>query len=245
MPGVTITSGSSSPSGTMSSHLGDGGLGGHRHDRAEVARGLAVHQVAPAVAAQRLDQREVGVDGRLQHVVAAVDQARFLALGQQGAVAGRAEEAADAGAGGADAFGQVALGREFELDLAGAVQRVEVVGIGLAREGADDLAHPLGLQQRRQAGFAVAGVVVDDGELARALGDQRVDQRGRHAGVAEAADHHGGAVVHVGDGALERFEMFYQSCLVGRQPAAHLKSFVVFDNRTNDRLTFQFSVSAR
>jgi hypothetical protein len=83
----------------------------------------------------------------------AVDDARLLALGQQGAVAGRGEEAADAGAGGADALGQVALRSQFQLDLAGAVQRVEVMRIGLAREGADDLAHTPLLDQRRQARF--------------------------------------------------------------------------------------------
>ena len=55
-------------------------------------------------------------------------------------------------------------------------------------------------EQRGEAGVAVAGVVVDDGEVARALRDQRVDELGRHAGRAEAADHDGGAVVDVGDG---------------------------------------------
>ena len=54
---------------------------------------------------------------RLEHVHAAVDLARLLALGEVGAVAGRREEAADAGAGGADALGQVALRDELELAL--------------------------------------------------------------------------------------------------------------------------------
>ena len=118
--------------------------------------GLAVDQIAPTVALQRLDQREVGVDRRLQHVVAAVDQARLLALGQQRAVSGRREEAADAGAGGADALRQIPLRCQFQLDLAGTVQRVEVLGVSLARERADDLAYPFGLEQRGQSGFAVA-----------------------------------------------------------------------------------------
>src|SRR4051794_10475860 len=43
-------------------HRRDRGLRRHRHDRPEVARGLAVDQVAPAVAALGLDQGEVGVD---------------------------------------------------------------------------------------------------------------------------------------------------------------------------------------
>ena len=139
------------------------------------------------------------MDRILEHVVAAVDHARLLAFGEQRAVAGRREERADAGAGGADALGEIALRHELELDLAGAVQRVEHVRIGLARKRADDLAHALRLEQRGEAGLAVAGVVVDDGEVARALRDQRVDQLGRHAGRAEAADHHRRAVVNVGD----------------------------------------------
>ena len=45
-------------------HRRDGQLRRRRHHRAEVARRLAVDQVAPAVAALGLDQRDVGVDRR-------------------------------------------------------------------------------------------------------------------------------------------------------------------------------------
>jgi hypothetical protein len=72
--------------------------------------------------------------------------------------------------------------------------------VGLARKGAKDFLHPLRLEQSGEAGVAVAGVVVDDGEIARALRDQRIDQRRRHPRVAEAADHHRGAVRYVGEG---------------------------------------------
>jgi hypothetical protein len=41
-------------------YLRDSDPGGGGHDRTEVARGLAVYQVAAAVAALRLDQRKVG-----------------------------------------------------------------------------------------------------------------------------------------------------------------------------------------
>ena len=98
----------------------------------------------------------------------------------------------------ADALGEVALRHEFEFQLAGAVEAVEHLRIGLAREGADDLAHPARLQQCGQAGLAIAGVVVDDGELACALGDERVYQLGRLPGAAEATNHHGGAIGHAG-----------------------------------------------
>src|SRR5690606_29451671 len=106
-------------------HRRDGAFGGGGHDGAEVAGGFAVQQVAPAVARFGLDQGEVGEDGVLEHVVAAVDFANFFALGQFGAVAGGREEGAYARAGGADAFGKIALGHEFELDLAGMIELVE------------------------------------------------------------------------------------------------------------------------
>jgi hypothetical protein len=111
------------------------------------------------------------------------------------AVAGRAEEGADAGAGRADALGQVALRHQLELELAAAVQAVEHLAVGLAREAADDLAHAAGLEQRRQAGLAVARVVVDDGEVLGALLDEAVDEFVGNAGGAEAADENRGAVL--------------------------------------------------
>src|SRR5450830_1146207 len=53
-------------------------LGSHGHDGAEVARRLAVSQVAPAVTLLCLDQGKVGVEWGLQHIHAAIDFARFL-----------------------------------------------------------------------------------------------------------------------------------------------------------------------
>jgi len=54
------------------------------------------------------------------------------------------------------------------------------------------------LDQRGQPAVAVAGVVVDDGQPARALRDQGIDQRVGHAGGTEAADHHRCAIVDIG-----------------------------------------------
>ncbi len=115
-----------------------------------------------------------------------------------GAVAGGGEEAADAGAGGADALGQVALRDQLQLDFPGAVGRIEVPGVGLAREGADDLLDAAFLDQQREAGVGLAGVVVHDREVGGAVGQQCVDEFHRLAGVAEPADQDGCAVVDVG-----------------------------------------------
>src|SRR6476619_5035326 len=176
MPGVTTTSGSMPPAGTTSWTW-----------------------TIVVVGAVRLDEGVVGADRQLEHVVPAVDLAHLLALGERGAVAGRGEERADAGPGRADALGEVALRHELELDLAGAVLRVELVAVVLPRERADDPAHPARADQRRQPDVAVAGVVVDDGEVARAALDERLDELHRLTGRPEAADEDGGAVGDVGD----------------------------------------------
>src|SRR6476469_1155711 len=122
--------------------LGDGVFRGGGHDGAEVPRGFTVDQVAPAVRREGLDQGDVGVDGGLEHLPLAVQEAGFLAFGEHGAVAGGREETADPGAGGTDPLGEVSLRDQFELNLAGAVLRVEMPGVGLPREGTDHLLHP-------------------------------------------------------------------------------------------------------
>ena len=142
------------------------------------------------------------MDRVFEHVVAAVDRARLLALGERRAVAGRREERADAGAGGADALGQIALRHQLELDLAGAVQTVEHASESTWRGNEQMI-----LRTRRASssaarpGVAVAGVVVDDGQVAARLA--RSARRCSSAGMpgrAEAADHDRGAVGDTLDG---------------------------------------------
>src|SRR6476646_7693280 len=106
-------------------HLRDRAFRRARHDRPEVARGLAVDEIAPAVGTIGLDQRVIRTDRIFEHVATPVDLARLLPLRKQRAVAGRREEAADADARCHDALGEVALRHQLELDLARAVQRVE------------------------------------------------------------------------------------------------------------------------
>src|SRR3546814_6828547 len=66
--------------------LDDADLARHRAGRVEVARGLAEQQVAGLVGLPGLDQRDVGDQCGLEHVMAAVDLTRLLALGDDGAV---------------------------------------------------------------------------------------------------------------------------------------------------------------
>src|SRR6267154_2080665 len=199
-------------------HRGDGQPGGRGHDRSEVARCLAVHEVAPSVALVSLDEGDVGVDRRLEHVHAPSNLARLLAFAQVGAVTRWREKAADASTRRAVALGEVALRYQFELVRAGAVQAIEDLRIDLAWEAADDLAHAPGLEQCGEADFAVAGIVVDDGEVAGALRDEGVDQLGRLARAPEAADHYRRAVRHVAPRGLHagRDLVDHGTCSCGR-----------------------------
>ncbi len=180
-------------------HLRNGAFCGRGHDRPEIARGLAVDEITPAIAAQCLDEGEVGTNREFEHVVPAFDAPRLLAFGERRAVTGRRIERADPGTCGVDALGQVALRYQLELELARSIQPVEHPRVGLAGKRADDLLHPPRLEQRRQPCLAVARVVADDRQVASPLRDQRIDQLGGHPGSAEAADHHRRAIADVGD----------------------------------------------
>src|SRR5659263_786344 len=90
---------------------------GRGHNGAEVAGRHAVHQVAPAVAALGLDQRDITVDGMLQYVILSIAFAAFLALGQLGAKTGRREEGANARARRPDALSQIACGTSSNSSL--------------------------------------------------------------------------------------------------------------------------------
>jgi hypothetical protein len=91
---------------------------------------------------------------------------------------------------------EVALRHQFEFKLPAAVQPSNTWLSAWRGKLQMTLAHAPGLEQRGQAGVAVARVVVDHGELARALFDQAVDQLTRDAGGAEAADQDGSAIAH-------------------------------------------------
>ena len=107
--------------------LGDRDPAGHGAQRVEVARRRVVDEVAVPVAAGRADEREVGDDPVLQHVVPAAELADLLrrrgdrdravgvvaprqpTVGDQGADAGRGVERRDARAAGPQPLGQRAL----------------------------------------------------------------------------------------------------------------------------------------
>src|SRR5256885_5117417 len=100
-------------------HFHDADLAGRGGGRVEVARRQAELQVAALVGPVGLDQGDIGHERALHHIGLAVEFAQLLALGHHGAHAGLGEEGGNAGATGTQLLGQRALGREFQLQLAG------------------------------------------------------------------------------------------------------------------------------
>ena len=160
MPGVWMWSGSSLAGRHQLLDLGHRDLGSGRHHRVEIARGLAVDQVAGGVALPGVDDGEVGEQAALHDVLLAVEFLHFLAFGDQRADAGLGVEGRDTGAAGADALGQRALRIEFEFQFAGEILlREQLV---LADIGRDHLLDLPRLQQPAEADAVDAGIVGDD-----------------------------------------------------------------------------------
>src|SRR4029079_5599871 len=171
---------------------------GGGHHRVEVPGGLAKDEVASAVADERTDEREVGLQRHLQHEVTPVDDARLFPFGDDRSVAGRSEEAADAGAAGADALGEGALRHQFDLELAGEELPFEL--LVFADIGRDHLADLLRLEDRPEAEVVDAGVVADDREVLRATTQQRGQEVLGIAADADPAHHQRRAVWDPRDG---------------------------------------------
>src|SRR5438270_4342100 len=120
-------------------HFGDDVVGGGGHHRIEVARGLAINEVAPAVALPCFDEREVDAQAALHHVHAAVELPGLFAFGDHGAVAGGRVERGDARAAGAQAFAERALRIQLYLQLAAQDKLLEE--FVFAHVGRDHLLH--------------------------------------------------------------------------------------------------------
>ena len=186
MPGVWISSGSSSPGCDDDLGFGDGDLAAGGGVGIEVAGGAAVDEVAVGVGLPGFDQGEIGADAALEDVGVAVEVLVLLAFGDECADAGAGVEAGDSGAACAHAFGERALGAELDFELAGEELALEL-GV-LAYVAGDHFFDLTGLQQEADAPVVDAGVVAGDGEVAYAGIAQRRDEGFGNAAQAEAAD---------------------------------------------------------
>ncbi len=99
-------------------HLGNAHATRHGAGRIEIACRLAEHQVARGIGAPCLHQRHIGVQCGFQHVVLAVEFARFLALGHDRAVAGGRIKRSNSRPARAQTLGQGALRIELQLKFA-------------------------------------------------------------------------------------------------------------------------------
>ena len=136
---------------------------GRRHHRIEIAGGPVVGEIAGRVAAVRANEREIRVQRRLEDVGLAVDDPRLLPFGGQRAVGRRREEAADAGAAGADTLGERTLRHQLDLQLA--AQELPLEFLVLADVGRNHLADLPRPQQNPDAEVVDAGVVADDRQV--------------------------------------------------------------------------------
>ncbi len=180
--------------------LRDGHLAAGRDHRVEVARRLPVDQVPRRVALPRLDDRYVGANSFLEHVLPAVERPRLLVLGER-RTGGRARvEAGDSRSAGAQLLGERALRRELQFQLAREHLPLELPV--LAHVGGDHLAHLAAREQQAHAEIVDARVVADDREPPDAAVDERLDQILRDAAQPESAgrDRH-----VVAQQALQRF----------------------------------------
>src|SRR6266852_2529014 len=181
-------------------------IGGRGHHGIEVARGLAIDEIAPAIAFPGFDEREVPTQPALQNVVAAVELAGFFSFGNQGAVAGRCVEGGDTSATGANALGESAL--RIQLDLHFAAEHALLEKFVFPDVGGNHFFDLAILQEQAEAGAVGAGVVAGNGQILGAFAAYCVDQMLRDPAEAEAADEDGGAVSKFGNGGVGRSNAF-------------------------------------
>ena len=185
-PGVLTASGRDDADRHDVVWLGDHDFGRERHDRIEIVRGQRVFEVAVVVGLLAADEGEVALDRLFQQVGLAVDLDGLLALFNQGADAGRSEDAAETDAAGANALDERALRRELDLDFA---RDHLLLRLGVEADvGGDELCNRAGRDELADAVAGGSRVVRDDGQVLDAAHDYRVDEPMGRADAHEAAD---------------------------------------------------------
>ena len=163
----------------------DDQIGGGGHGPVEILLGHAVDQIARGVGLPGADEGHVAAQRGLEDVLHAVDDFRLPVRGQERARGRGREEAADAGAAGANRFGQRALGQQLHRHRArlSRLHRLAVAG----EVGADGLADLAVAQQPSPTQPDFAHIVGNVGQVAYVGRGQRVEQMHRIARHAEAA----------------------------------------------------------
>jgi hypothetical protein len=186
--------------------LGNGHAARHRAERIEVPRGLAEDEVSVPVALVRAHQAEVADDRPLEHerlrTVGGIELLDLLrrtrlhdvalgvvlpwqaAVGDLGAGARRRVEAGDAGPARAQPFGERALRRQLDLELAVEVLALELLVLAdVRRHHPPD---PLLAQQEPESPTVDAAVVRHGLEVGDAGVEDCLDQDARDAAESES-----------------------------------------------------------
>ncbi len=190
----------------------NGGFGGGRHDRAEVARRFTVDRVAPAVSPVGLNQGEVSFNRILKHIMAAIYFPGFFAFRQRRAVAGWGKDRAEPRASGpgsappdcpaAPVPAQPCRGDRGHQKL------VNPPGAGMSRSFC---APARLLSSAASPTSPLPALLLIMVRVAGALFNQGINQIRRLPGGAKTANHDGRAVVDPGNGLTQRRHAFYQS----------------------------------
>src|ERR1700683_3238119 len=161
------------------------GLACGGHDGIEIARSLAINEIAQMIGALRTDKSIIGTKRVFENVALAANHALFFAAGYLGAHADGGIKGRNAGAKGAYAFAENSLWNEFEFDFAGVILLLKIFRAGTGK-GGDDATNLAIFEEN--AGLAVTGatIVADDFEIARATAGQGLDQIIGGSGPAEA-----------------------------------------------------------
>src|SRR6266568_5594861 len=191
--------------------FGDDVVGGGSHHGIEVARSLAINEIAPAIAFPRLDEGEIAAEAALHDVRAAIEFAGFLSFSNHGAVAGGGIERGNASAAGAQALGESALRIQFNLEFSAQDELLEE--FVLADVGGDHFFDLALLEKQADAEVVYARVVAHDGELFCAFAANGGDEIFRDAAEAEAAHENGRAVGELFDGGVGGSDAFIHSML--------------------------------
>ena len=186
--------------------FGDHVIGGGGHDRIEVAGGLAEDEVSPAVAFPGFDESEIAAQGAFKNEVATVEFAGFLAVGDNGAVAGGRVKRRDARAARTEAFRERTLRIQLHLQFAAEHELFEQ--LVLTNIGGDHLLHLAILQQQTNAEIVDAGVIADDGQVFGPFTAYGSDQILRNAAEAEAAHQNRHAIAQIGDSGVSGGDAF-------------------------------------
>src|SRR5271157_5459721 len=168
---------------------------GSRHHGIEILGCLPVHQVAPAVALPRLDEREVRSQRTFQHIRTSMKFARLLAFRHYCAESRRRVEGRDACSAGANALGERTLRDEFQIDAASQhhlfQQPVLADVASLVRLNLS------GGEHQPQSNVINSHVVADGVQAFHTFLDQRADEVLGNTTQPEAPEHESVAILDV------------------------------------------------